>query len=80
MRGKWATGKRGDAQSLIEEKFGSGLRVTRGLVFEEGPQVKSRKYRGPLCKNATAKHGESSKGLQVLITLIARGRWHLAAR
>jgi hypothetical protein len=31
MRGKWAAGKRGDAQSLIGENFGSGVRVTRGL-------------------------------------------------
>jgi hypothetical protein len=80
MRGKWAAGKRGDTQSLIEEKFGFSLRVTRGQVFEQGPRVKLRKDIGPLCKNATMKRGESSKGLQVLITLIASGRWHLAAR
>jgi hypothetical protein len=70
MRGKWTAGKRGDAQSLIEEKIGSGLCVTRGQVFEQGPRAKSRKDRGPLCKNATAKPGERSKQLQVLITLM----------
>jgi hypothetical protein len=37
MRGKWAAGKRGDTQSLIEEKLGSGVCVTRGQVFEQGP-------------------------------------------
>jgi hypothetical protein len=70
MRGKWTTGKRGDAQSLIEEKIGSGLRATRGQVFEQGPRAKSRKDRGPLCKNATTKRGERFKQLQALITLI----------
>jgi hypothetical protein len=34
MRGRWAAGKRGDAKSLIEEKFGSSVCVTRGQVFE----------------------------------------------
>jgi hypothetical protein len=41
MGGKWAAGKRGDTQSLIEEKFGSNLRVTRGQALVRGNAEKA---------------------------------------
>jgi hypothetical protein len=49
---------------------GRDLHLDSGDQVEGGAQAKSRKDRGSLCKTATAKRGESSKRLQVLITLI----------
>jgi hypothetical protein len=49
---------------------GRDLHLDSGDHVEGGARAKSRKDRGSLCKTVTAKRGESSKRLQVLITLI----------
>jgi hypothetical protein len=48
------------------------LHLDSGDHVEGGARAKSRKDRGSLCKTATAKRGESSKRLQVLITPMTR--------
>jgi hypothetical protein len=60
-RGRWGGGLGGR---------GRDLHLDSGDHVEGGARAKSRKDRGSLCKTATAKRGESSKRLQVLITPI----------
>jgi hypothetical protein len=61
---------RGEGGGEGDWEGGRDLHLDSGDHVEGGARAKSRKDRGSLCKTATAKRGESSKRLQVLITPI----------
>jgi hypothetical protein len=80
-RGRWGGGlggREGQPRRLRRQpprgegggEGGRDLHLDSGDHVEGGARAKSRKDRGSLCKTATAKRGESSKRLQVLITPI----------